>query len=1316
MTAGQPVRSRTSCGTRARSLFIAGALALLVTVGGIAAPLPAHADTAPANPADPATPTTISADALPTTQIDGVAWAQVVVGNTVYVAGKFTTARPAGSAPGTNTVPRNNLLAYDITTGNLITTFAPNLNAQALAITASPDGTRIYVAGDFTSIDGAGYYRLAAFNTATGKIIPTFRPIMGSQTRALAATNTTVYAGGWAQTVNGQPRKNLAAINAANGATLSWKADTDAPVTALTLTKDGSKLVVGGRFENLAGAPAFGLGAVDPRDGSVVPWAAATHVRNAGTLASITSLMATDDRVYGSGYAFGPSGNLEGIFAADPGTGNITWVEDCHGDTYSVYPVGDAVYGSGHPHYCGNIGGYPETTPRTLRYLVAFSKAATRTITADPYGYFNWEGTPAPTLLDWFPSYAAGTFSGQGQSTWSLAGNAAYLAVGGEFPSVNGVAQSGLTRHAISALAPNKIGPNVNSDLVPTAVSLTSGSARVTWTATFDNDNSRLTYKLVRDGNLASPVYQTTQASNFYTRASMGFLDSGLQPGSVHSYRLYVTDPFGNSISRLGNTVTITQPVAVTPYATAVLRDQPMSYWPLGEPSGSAGYDHVGSSDLQLGAGVTRGASGIQGTTTASHFGGGPTGFATTTRSEAAPNTFSVESWIRTSSTTGGKIVGYGNDSVNPSTTYDRHVYMDDAGHVWFGVTSGSDQTISSPKTYNDGTWHQIVATLGANGMRLSIDGKQVASGSAVTTGATFGGYWRIGGDSVAGWASSPSSPYLTGDIAQVSIYANVLSRQAVSNHFVASGRAATVPPAPTDAYGAAVAALDPLLYWRLGDPAGARAADSGLAGNTGTYSGTVTAGATGLVKGTSDTSVAFASGAVVGSIKDFAPRSYSLETWFVTKTAMGGKLIGFGNTPSGLSTSYDRHVYMQDDGTLVFGTYPSSINTVTTPRAYNDGLRHHVVATQSPDGMKLYVDGVLTATNPQPSAEDYAGYWRIGGDPTWGSSSPYFTGVLDEAAVYAQALSATDIERHYALGADMAPANAAPKASFTATSTLLTSAYDASGSTDSDGTITTYAWNFGDGSTATGIKPSHTYATAGTYTTTLTVTDNSGATASTSRAITVVAPPNNTTARDSFDRSSANGWGTADVGGAWTHTGTTTIYTTAGGTARVSNAAGSTKTSTLAAVASASTDTQVTFSADQAPTGGGTYVSVLGRIAGGTEYSLRAWLRNGATVQAHLLQGTTALQSLNTTLTYTAGTPLQLRLQTFGTSPTTIRAKIWPTGQPEPALWQLTATDTTPALQTPGAVGLRTYLSASATNGPAALTFDNFTSVAVPQ
>jgi PKD repeat protein len=80
---------------------------------------------------------------------------------------------------------------------------------------------------------------------------------------------------------------------------------------------------------------------------------------------------------------------------------------------------------------------------------------------------------------------------------------------------------------------------------------------------------------------------------------------------------------------------------------------------------------------------------------------------------------------------------------------------------------------------------------------------------------------------------------------------------------------------------------------------------------------------------------------------------------------------------------------------------------------------------------------------------------------------------------------------------------NLPPVANFSvATSKLVATFTDTS--TDSDGSIASRSWNFGDGGTSTSTNPVHTYARQGTYSVTLTVTDNAGALASSTRSVTV--------------------------------------------------------------------------------------------------------------------------------------------------------------------------------------------------------------------
>jgi PKD repeat protein len=87
-------------------------------------------------------------------------------------------------------------------------------------------------------------------------------------------------------------------------------------------------------------------------------------------------------------------------------------------------------------------------------------------------------------------------------------------------------------------------------------------------------------------------------------------------------------------------------------------------------------------------------------------------------------------------------------------------------------------------------------------------------------------------------------------------------------------------------------------------------------------------------------------------------------------------------------------------------------------------------------------------------------------------------------------------------------PANATPTARYTFDCAGSTCSFDAGASTDSDGTIADYSWVFGDGTGASGATATHTYAEPGSYTATLTVTDDQGGWARDSKLVSIEPPP----------------------------------------------------------------------------------------------------------------------------------------------------------------------------------------------------------------
>ena len=153
-------------------------------------------------------------------------------------------------------------------------------------------------------------------------------------------------------------------------------------------------------------------------------------------------------------------------------------------------------------------------------------------------------------------------------------------------------------------------------------------------------------------------------------------------------------------------------------------------------------------------------------------------------------------------------------------------------------------------------------------------------------------------------------------------------------------------------------------------------------------------------------------------------------------------------------------------------------------------------------------VSGLEVSLDASGSTGDIASYQWDFGDGTTGTGKSASHSYA-AAGTYTVTLTVTDDKGATAsqsASVSVVAPNVAPTAAFTHSETDLLASFDANGSSDSDGSIASYSWSFGDGTTSSGKTASHSYTAAGTYSVTLTVTDDKGATANQSASVSVVA------------------------------------------------------------------------------------------------------------------------------------------------------------------------------------------------------------------
>jgi len=165
----------------------------------------------------------------------------------------------------------------------------------------------------------------------------------------------------------------------------------------------------------------------------------------------------------------------------------------------------------------------------------------------------------------------------------------------------------------------------------------------------------------------------------------------------------------------------------------------------------------------------------------------GAEGYVVTDTAIAAPNVFTISAWFRTD-VAGGRVFGFGSDQ-NPSSTYrDRHLFVDTDGRLRFGTEESGSQfkfMVATPTRVDDGQWHHAVATFTPGSMVLYLDGERQGSRTDARSLRQYDGFWRVGRQSLSGWAGSGAWAFL-GDVDTVRVHDRVLDPATVAAEYAA--------------------------------------------------------------------------------------------------------------------------------------------------------------------------------------------------------------------------------------------------------------------------------------------------------------------------------------------------------------------------------------------------------------------------------------------------------------------------------------------------------------------------------------------------
>jgi len=414
-------------------------------------------------------------------------WALWLDTNTVYVGGEFASVGGR---------PRRSLAALDIDTGKatawdpgVTVTGFPSTVVRALAVS----GGTVYVGGDFSfEIGGQLRNRIAALDAETGLATP-WNPNADNPVFALAATEGTVYAGGFFTSVGGQARSRIAALDAATGLATAWNPGASAPVVTLAVV--GSTVYAGGSFTTIGGQARNRIAALDAATGQPTGW-------NPNASGTVFSLAENGGLIYAAGNFTAIGGQPRDRLAALSVTDGLatSWAPGADAIVRCLAVGAEAVYAGGD---FSNAGGRACSRIAVLDAATGLARA--------------WEGADNRVL--------------------TLAATSVSVFAGGEFTTIGGRPRSCLARIRDDFFTPTLI----------SAFSATwrAGAIEITWSFA---DVSHITSAILERAPRAEGPWMGQAHEVRTDAAGTTAVDHDVEEGTTYWYRLVATDRFGAQI------------------------------------------------------------------------------------------------------------------------------------------------------------------------------------------------------------------------------------------------------------------------------------------------------------------------------------------------------------------------------------------------------------------------------------------------------------------------------------------------------------------------------------------------------------------------------------------------------------------------------------------------------------------------------------------------------------------------------------------------------------------------------------------------